>query len=253
MNFYYFDILRQASPLPVFLQVATLEVLLLVDLALHASLVLLGRIEQLFGSLVAHLVFLGFGLLLLLLLLLVFLLLVLLLLLLLLLLFLLILLLLLLIVATILLLVLALLQLVLRHSEVVARLVIGRIATEGTLVEVDSILEGSYGIAVLLAHGTHALSIPDIAHVVEVARFAKRIVGTNGIGTLVVFESRGVFLLHHIGIAQIVVCLKGRFLGQGFQIVGLGLVILPSSVGTVAKTHKVTGALSHDWRHQQAP
>ena len=146
--------------LPVFFETSATAVGILLEFALHALLVLLGGVEELFSSLVAHFVFLLLFLLLLVLLLLILLLLVLLLLVLFVVLI--------LVVATTTAIVLVFLQHKESHGEVVARLVVVGIAAQRALVEFDGLLEGGSRVALLHAHGSHSLSVPNIAHIVEV-------------------------------------------------------------------------------------
>ena len=172
--------------LPVFFETSATAVGILLEFALHALLVLLGGVEELFSSLVAHFVFLLLFLLLLVLLLLILLLLVLLLLILLLLVLLLLVLFLLvlfvvliLVVATTTAIVLVFLQHEESHGEVVARLVVVGIAAQRALVEFDGLLEGGSRVALLHVHGSHSLSVPNIAHIVEVGCSALGVSGAK--------------------------------------------------------------------------
>ena len=148
------------------------------------------------------------------------------------------------------LLVLVLLQLMLSHGEIVAGFIIVGIATQGTLVELNSTLEGCNCITPLLATGSHALCIPDIATVVIVAGLAQRVIRTNGICFFIILESGGVFHLHHVGVAKIVVALEGGVFGNGLQIHRLRFVILLLTIRLVAHANEVAGTLRHHRQHE---
>ena len=94
------------------------------------------------------------------------------------------------------------------HGEVVARLVVVGIAAQRALVEFDGLLEGGSRVALLHAHGSHSLSVPNIAHIVEVGCSALGVGGAKRVSPLVVFEGGGVFLLHDVCVAEVVVCLE---------------------------------------------
>ena len=138
----------------------------------------------------------------------------------------------------------------LSHRQVVAGFVIFGVAAQGTLVELNGTLEGRHGIAALLTGCSHALCVPDVAHIVEVTSLAQGIIRTDGVSLFVVFESGRVLHLHHVGIAQIVVALESGVFGNGFQIHGLRFVVLLLTISLVAHANEVAGTLCHHRQHK---